>query len=393
MSRIVFKLNGSTEIASIDGSPGQSYEKEIAGPESSRGPISLGDMVWAVVPSDPVDKQIDLFSIGSQEQPSIPFHLQGLSAGTVPNIENSDLLERSFEQEVDGRKTVFTTKVPDVLYQYYQNRKRTLDWGGYVSDGYDDPYIDSIVKGLREFGERNGHSDSELLNHAVALVQQMEYTQDKVATGYNEYPKYPIETLVDRGGDCEDSCILLAQLLKKLGYDTVLLVIRDAQHMALGVAGDNSLSGSYYEHGGRRYYYLETTAGGWKVGQVPQSVRNSNGKAEIHEVNSRPVLAHKWATQVSPEGGVTVEVGLRNVGDAPATTAEVETIFETPDRQVVSSKKKSSPEVGVDSYGEVSLQLVPPDTKELHGRVRIFLDGELHDESVSEFRKPTKLGQ
>lgn len=318
VDRISFKLNGETELATVEGSPGQSYKQSIAGENTAHGPITLGDMVWAVVPNDPVKRQIDMFAVGSQEQPSIPLYLQGLSAGTVPDIENSGSIERRFEQEVNGRQTVLTTTVPEALYEYYKSRKRTLDWGGYVSDGYDDPYIDSLVSDLREFGNRQGYSDRQLVNHAVAVVQQMEYTQDKAATGYNEYPKYPIETLVDRGGDCEDSCILLAQLLQKLGYGTVLLVLRDAQHMALGVAGDDSLEGAYYEYKGQRYYYLETTAGGWTVGEVPPQVQNSNGQAEIHEVNSRPVLAHKWATQVRSEGGVSVEVGMRNVGDAPA---------------------------------------------------------------------------
>jgi len=46
-------------------------------------------------------------------------------------------------------------------------------------------------------------------------------------------------------------------------------------HMAIGVKGDAGLPGSYYEHSGNRYYYLETTDSGWSVGVVPDEYINA----------------------------------------------------------------------------------------------------------------------
>jgi len=47
--------------------------------------------------------------------------------------------------------------------------------------------------------------------------------------------KYPVETPVERG-DCEDKSILLAAILRALGYRTALLVFPDDPgHMAVGV--------------------------------------------------------------------------------------------------------------------------------------------------------------
>lgn len=83
-----------------------------------------------------------------------------------------------------------------------------------------------------------------------------------------EYPKYPAETLVE-GGDCEDKSILLAALLRALGYKVALLVFDgDPGHMAVGVDCPGC-RGAYYLHDGVKYFYLETTQPGWAPGEVP----------------------------------------------------------------------------------------------------------------------------
>lgn len=389
MDRLAFKIWGDKKIASVSGNPGQSFSKKIAGKGASHDSIRRGKSIDAVVPGkDRLTNQAGHFVVGSQEQPSFPRHLYGLSGSTIPDLSTGKTLKQEFEQTVNGRKTVLTAKVPKALYDYYKDRKRILDWGTYVSDTLDDGYINGLVRQLRAFADRHGYSDRQLVNHAVAVVQQMKYTQDKPTTGYNEYPKFPVETLVDRGGDCEDSCILLAELLQKLGYGVVLLVIRDAQHMALGVTGDDSLEGAHYDYKGQRYYYLETTAGGWEVGQVPKQVRNSNGKAKIHEVKNNPVLVHQWGLSGRAKGGVKATVGVQNVGDATAKTAEVQVRFEDGSGKVVTSKRNSVPPIRPKKHKEVSMTLVPPDNKKLRAHVRVFLDGKLHDESKSEYQKP-----
>lgn len=75
------------------------------------------------------------------------------------------------------------------------------------------------------------------------------------------------------GGDCEDKAILLAALLRSLGYRTALLVFKgDPGHMAVGVDCPDCW-GSYYLKDGVKYFYLETTGPGWYVGEVPEEYR------------------------------------------------------------------------------------------------------------------------
>lgn len=45
-------------------------------------------------------------------------------------------------------------------------------------------------------------------------------------------------------------------------------------HMAVGVACGDLEDGYYYEYEGEKYYYVETTDSGWKIGEMPSELRN-----------------------------------------------------------------------------------------------------------------------
>lgn len=115
----------------------------------------------------------------------------------------------------------------------------------------------------------------------LGFVQSaIRYELDEVHHQY-EYPKYPIETLVDGTGDCEDVAILGAALLKSMGYEVALLISRT--HAALGVAGTEAISGTYIPYEIQRgdekeiikYFYYEMTTNGWQLGDVPTNVEAS----------------------------------------------------------------------------------------------------------------------
>ena len=48
--------------------------------------------------------------------------------------------------------------------------------------------------------------------------------------------------------------------------------------MAVGVKGEDSIPGSYYEYEGSRYYYVETTSTGWDIGDVPDIMKDAPAK-------------------------------------------------------------------------------------------------------------------
>lgn len=135
----------------------------------------------------------------------------------------------------------------------------------------------------------------------MSFVQNLDYTTDKAGTGWNEYPKYPIETLVEQEGDCEDTSILMANLLRNYGYGTKLISatgdMTDGDiggHMAVGIKGEDDVQGTYYEDAnGDRYYFIETTSPGTPIGEAPPWMND----AYLQPVSVHPV-----------PGAVTAEV-------------------------------------------------------------------------------------
>ncbi|MEM1558577.1 MAG: hypothetical protein QXG12_08290 [Thermoproteota archaeon] len=161
--------------------------------------------------------------------------------------------------------------IPLSLYVEYRERPRPTSWSGYVSmakDPDDDYYIDRMIKEINTAALREGFTELEKVNFVIAFVQSLPYTEDDVTTPWDEYPRYPIETLFDRGGDCEDTSILVAALLDRMGYDVALLILPYEKHVAVGVSITGAY-GNYYRYDGKKYFYLETTGEGWEIGEMP----------------------------------------------------------------------------------------------------------------------------
>lgn len=112
-----------------------------------------------------------------------------------------------------------------------------------------------------------GYSLYATVSCFVAACQSIPYVSDMESTGREEYWRYPIETIADHAGDCEDSAVLLAALLRRAGFRSLLVVF--PKHAAVAVEVPHDTPGAYFEHEGVRYYYCETTDEGWVVGDVP----------------------------------------------------------------------------------------------------------------------------
>ena len=97
-------------------------------------------------------------------------------------------------------------------------------------------------------------------------MQSIPYATDANSTGYQDYPRFPVETLVDDIGDCKSHSVLFATLSVILGYGAIY--INPPDHLAVGILGSN-LSGSYWSYQNQSYYYCETTGSGFTIGQLP----------------------------------------------------------------------------------------------------------------------------
>ena len=144
------------------------------------------------------------------------------------------------------------------------------------------------------FKQRRGWSRQERIDFVLSFVQSLPYTLDDVTTGYDEFRRYAIETLIDGGGDCEDTTILVGAILRGLGERTALIFTPG--HIALGVSGN--FSGASVTHNGTTYYYCETTGTGWTVGDLPPS----SGTEVTHII---PLTPSKIPTTPKPNKIIT----------------------------------------------------------------------------------------
>jgi type II secretory pathway pseudopilin PulG len=151
----------------------------------------------------------------------------------------------------------FTTQfgIAEDWYWYYKDKPRD-DYrytdARFVT--YKDPVIQTIAKDITDTSISTG--DACKLCVAIDFVESMIYQYDINYISRPDYPKYPIETIRDEKGDCEDTSFLMASILKALNVDTILLIYSD--HMAVGFAY-SECPGDSYAYQGRTYCFLETT--------------------------------------------------------------------------------------------------------------------------------------
>jgi hypothetical protein len=195
----------------------------------------------------------------------------------------SNYLLRSYNWSYQGHTFSFDLNISGP--SYYQQRalnmnstdpNTQIDYANHVSSS--DPALNQAARAIKNIATSMGYDSEDTLNLALAFVQipAIRYDSDQNTTGHVDYARYPVETLVDKVGDCDCKSILFLSLIQTaaLNYNGVLLeYLGNPGHMAVGVAGsfdDHSRVFSYtsYQYLGQKFYYCETTGSGM-VGQIP----------------------------------------------------------------------------------------------------------------------------
>lgn len=219
--------------------------------------------------------------------------------------ESIPVLEKLYTWEWDGVERSITITVPEQLYDYYSEKERyqTTDYRGYILHPVDDQYVEALLYEFNLIQVVEGLSEENETDLIISFIQNMDYALDPDSKGLTEYPRFPVETLVDGGGDCEDTGILMASLLDCMGYNVSLILLPD--HLAVGV--EVNATGVHWVYDNVTYYYLETTATGWDVGAVPPE--HDPEEANIYPVEEMPFLAYSWtATRVNNKATVKIHV-------------------------------------------------------------------------------------
>ena len=124
---------------------------------------------------------------------------------------------RAYEWKLEGEPQVWNALLPYDLYLTYRGRYRTpfvdnYNYEDYVLDPLDDPTMLDLADVLWNLASSR---PDEFVARTLAFVQgAIDYAPDPPD---KEWPLYPLETLVDGVGDCEDTAILLVSLLRAKG--------------------------------------------------------------------------------------------------------------------------------------------------------------------------------
>jgi len=208
---------------------------------------------------------------GAVQRASVRFEVTQQPSG-------SGFLSRHYEWVYDGQTQRCDLTIPQDLYAYYRSQPRMVwtgrDYDEYVLNPLDDPYLAEVAEEVSAPTAGDYHATAE---NALYFVQNcIRYVYDPL---WFEYPRYPIETLTDGIGDCEDTAILYASLIRTLGHGALLVTVDTdgdtiADHMVAFVpVGDDFVaqypSRSYWTYQGKTYAFAETAVEG---GYVPLGV-------------------------------------------------------------------------------------------------------------------------
>jgi hypothetical protein len=181
----------------------------------------------------------------------------------VPEEQAAPMPPASFSYPFMKHTVSFSFPVDAAIYEGARNADKNAhlyedledeEWlsgyyGAFVSDEHLDDFYDDLVDVFASFRSDQSLDDDEYLELMTVFVQSLPYESSDVFIE----PKFPVETIADGKGDCDDKSIILAGLLAREGYDVALLFFEPEKHMAVGIKADGC---SYAATG---YAFIETT--------------------------------------------------------------------------------------------------------------------------------------
>jgi hypothetical protein len=118
----------------------------------------------------------------------------------------------------------------------------------YINEPTQKKYLDSLVKSIKA---QSSNKDDQA-RVAISLVQQIPYDYSRLSSSSFDM-RTPYEVLYDNKGVCSEKSVLLAYLLRELGYGVVLFEFPSESHMAVGIKCPKQ-----YDFQNSGYAFIET---------------------------------------------------------------------------------------------------------------------------------------
>ncbi len=258
--------------------------------------------------------------------------IRPFEAAMAQSPDQSQNYTRQFSWDYGGNHWIWNLNIPVALYNAYKavpDSERTQNGPA----GYDmmvttkDCYMQTLSEKLNETANQLGYGPVDTINFVLAFVQSISYSSDLNTTGYEEYPRFPIELLIDQTGDCDCKADLFATLAVSLGYGAVF--INPPDHLAVGILGDN-FQGTYWTNQNQKYYYAETTGVGFKVGDLPDEFKGKSAYIYPIDENKQFIVDSQAAYTIAPNPSISpytpnapTPATTQNSGTAPTVSPDI----------------------------------------------------------------------
>lgn len=176
------------------------------------------------------------------------------------NCNDSTRIDRSYPYYLNGGAGQVSMALYPAMYNYSVCQARgysgpsDIKTKRYTEDQIQKRYMSSLIESIRN---SSGDPD-EQARIAISLVQKIPYddgkAEENVKANYTLYTKYPYEVLAHNHGLCEEKAILLALLLKELGFGVAVFNFDTEHHSAVGIKAP-----SEYAYKDTGYAFIETT--------------------------------------------------------------------------------------------------------------------------------------
>lgn len=195
-----------------------------------------------------------------------------IPATVLLTVEKTDCYEYSWDYE--GKSYVLDMKKdPQLLSDYRDKTNGRIPLGTYeikaelfsqfVTESITEQYLIELVNDLKTiYGEK---SDFDLFIRSF-IILNFDYSYDYVNYGFFDWVAYPLETMENGSGDCEDLGIFLLSLLIVAGYDCGFVLFSD--HFLPIVSAESTVYSEVdgftqfeLEYNGNKYMAFETAFG------------------------------------------------------------------------------------------------------------------------------------
>lgn len=207
---------------------------------------------------------------------------------------SADDSQHTFTFPFSGKNTTVTIPVDVALYNGAKDADKNAylrpgtpeeEWvpdyyRAFVTDPAHHAWFNTVLVSLRNARPDITPGTDEYADYLTAFVQNIQY---RVTGGLGD-PKFPVETIADEEGDCDDKSILLAGLLSREGYNVSLFYLEEINHMAVGITGPACA------YRGTGYGYLEATSPRY-IGTSPGDYPEDEPIAEVPmRISKNPLL-------------------------------------------------------------------------------------------------------